>query len=145
MSQNQKTVRKSRISCLWNVIFLIHWSLLLSEIKPYMTSWVQKKLSYNRHLWHGHFMLLTAFNKMNFTNLHQKELGTKALTSVLEQIIMVIWMPESRTVWKQEGALLVGRSFSGSGIICILPALAVLEDKVVAKQSQSWTGRFRSC
>ena len=46
-------------------------------------------------------------------------------------------MLDRGTVRKQEGTLLVGISPSSSGIICVLPAFAVLEDKVVAKQSQS--------
>jgi len=62
---------------------------------------------------------------------------------VLEQIITVIHSLDGGAVRKQEGTLLVGISPSSSDIICILPAFTVLEDKVVAKQSQNWRSRFK--
>lgn len=54
-------------------------------------------------------------------------------------------MLEGGTVRKQEGTLLVGIHPGSNDIICVLPAFTVLEDKVVAKQLQNWTSRFRSC
>lgn len=87
------------------------------------------------------FMLLTVFKEINITSLHKKELGTKVWASVLEQVTLVIPMLDRGTVRKREVTLLLGISFSSSGITCLLPVCAVLEDKLVAKQSLSWTGR----